>query len=319
MATGNKVYYEIDPHNRLVQLGAAGLREVIEGCFKTNNRNQLVYHVKRPVGKDTPQQIRFNGSWELDNDNRLVLTLDKWYQQIAGNKLTLQTELIDVRDNEVAFTVTTKNEGAGQTISLLRLGGIWQADPQNRLFFQVEENTGKLKLTGEWRLNRKHEIEYVYEEMGRQPARQTISFKGVWEMNGPDRLRYVLNRVIGSGFDFRVELERVLADRIEYSLGFGADSRKKSITLLGSWKLDPRLGLAFEVSCGDRCVDRMAFGAWARVAENTDIELKLKTTDGQDLGVEMVLSRSMFDTQTYLRLVKEAVGGGVFFGAARRF
>jgi hypothetical protein len=138
-------------------------------------------------------------------------------------------------------------------------------------------------------------------------------------MNGPDRLRYVLNRVIGSGFDFKVELERVLADRIEYSVGFGADSRKKSVTLLGSWKLDRRLGLAFEVSCGDRRVERMAFGAWVRVAKNTDIELKLKTTDGRDLGAEMVLSRSMLDTQTYLRLVKEGAGGGIFFGAARRF
>jgi len=314
-----RIKYEIDPHNRLVRIGSAGLREVLDGRFKTTNGNQLVYHVKRPVGRDMPQQIRFKGKWELDLQHRLVLTLNKWYQQIAGNKLTLQTQLLDVRDNEVVFTMTTRNEGGGQTISLLRLGGIWQADPKNRLFFQVEENEGVFKLRGEWRINKRHEIEYDFEKTRSGKAKQVIAFKGVWEMGDRNRLRYVLNRVIGSGFDFKAELESVLADRIEYSVGIGADPQKKTITLFGSWKLDRRLGLAFEVRSADRRVERIAFGAKAKINDDMDVELKLKTTDGRDLGAELTLSRSMLDTQAYLRLVKEAAGAGVFIGAARRF
>lgn len=318
MAANDRIKYEIDPHNRLVRVGAGGLREVLEGRFKTDNRNQLVYHVKRPVGMDAPQQIRFKGSWGLAGDNRLVMTLDKWYQQIAGNKLTFEAELIDARDNEVVFTVTTRNEGRSQTISLLRLGGIWQADAANQLSFRVEENDGVLKLRGEWRVNKRHEIEYIY-EAGRRMAKRVIAFKGAWEMAGRSRLRYVLNRVIGSGFDFKAELERVLADRIEYSIGIGANPRKKTLTLFGSWKLDRRFGLAFEVTCGDRRVERMAFSAKARVTKNSDIELKLKTGEGRDLGAELVLSRSLLDTQTYLRLAKEAAGAGIFIGTGKRF
>ncbi len=314
-----RIKYEIDPHNRLVRLGPAGLREVLEGRFKTDNRNQLIYHVKRPVGRDTLQQIRFKGKWELDPQHRLVLTLDKWYQQIAGNKLTLQTQLLDVRDNEVVFTMTTKNTGTNQTISLLRLGGIWQADSDNRLFFQVEENEGVLKLKGEWRINKRYEIEYDLEKTRSGKARQVLAFKGVWEVGDRHRLRYALNRVIGSGFDFKAELESVLADRIEYSVGVGADPQKKTITLFGSWKLDRRLGLAFEVRSADRRVERIAFGAKAKINDDMDVELKLKTTDGRDLGVELTLSRSMLDTQAYLRLVKEGAGGGVFIGAGKRF
>jgi len=314
-----KIKYEIDPHNRLVLLGPAGLREVLDGRFKTTNKNQLVYHVKRPVGRDTPQQIRFKGKWGLDAQHRLVLTLDKWYDQIAGNKLTLQTQLLDVRDNEVVFTVTTRNEGGNQTISLLRLGGIWQADDANRLCFQVEENEGALKLKGEWRLNKRHEIEYDFEKMPSGKIKKVIAFKGFWEIGDRHKLRYVLNRVIGSGFDLKAELESVLADRIEYSLGIGANPRKKTITLFGSWKLDRRFGLGFEVTRADRRVERIAFGAKARVTDKDDIELKLRTTDGRDLGAELVLSRSLLDTQTYLRLVKEAAGGGVFIGTGRRF
>ena len=313
-----RVKYEIDPHNRLIRLGPSGLREVLEGRFKTTNRNQLVYRVRRPVGKGMPQQIRFKGRWGFAKDNRLVLTLDKWYYQIAGNKLTFKTQLIDVRDNEVVFTMTTKNDDKSRTISLLRLCGIWQADTKNRLFFQVEENDGMLKLKGEWKVNKRHEIEYVY-EAGRRRALQIIAFKGVWEMGGRDRLRYVLNRVVGSGFDFKAELRRVLADRIEYSVGIGANPRKKTITLFGAWKLDRRFGLGFEVRCGDRRVERIAFGAKAKVTDNESIELRLKTADGKDLGAEMVVRRSMLDTQTYLRLVKEGAGGGIFFGTGKRF
>ena len=314
-----RVKYEIDPHNRLVLLGPAGLREVLEGRFKTTNQNQLVYHVKRPVGRDTPQQIRFKGKWGLDAQHRLVLTLNKWYHQIAGNKLTFKTQLIDVRDNEVVFTVTTKNEGESRTISLLRLAGIWQADPKNRLFFQVEENDGMLKLKGEWRVNKRHEIEYDFEKMPSGKVKQVVAFKGFWEIGDRHKLRYVLNRVIGSGFDFKAELRRVLVDRIEYSVGIGANPRKKTVTLFGSWKLDRRFGLGFEVTCGDRRVERMAFSAKARVTDKEDIELKLRTTDGRDLGAEIVLSRSLLDTQTYLRLVKEGAGGGIFVGTGKRF
>jgi len=316
---GEKIKYEIDPHNRLIRVGPAGLREVLEGRFRTDNRNQLSYRVRRPLGRGTPQQIRFKGRWGLAKDNRLVLTLDRWYQQVAGNKLTFKAQLIDVRDNEVVFTVRTRNDDRSQTLSLLKLGGIWQADAQNRLFFQVEENEGALKLKGEWRLNKRHEVEYVY-EMDRRRTKQIIVFKGVWEMGGRNRLRYVLNHVIGSGFDFKAELRRVLADRIEYSIGIGASGRQKTITLFGSWRLDRRLGLTFEVTRGERRVERIAFGAKARITDKDKIELKLRTTDGKDLGAEMVLSRSMLDTQTYLRLVKDAAGGGgVFAGVARRF
>jgi len=150
-------------------------------------------------------------------------------------------------------------------------------------------------------------------------VKEVISFKGSWEMAGRNRLRYVLNHATGSGFDFRAELERVLADRIEYSVGIGANPRKKTITLLGSWKLDRRLGLTFEVTRGERRVERLAFGAKARLTDKDDIELKLRTMDGQSLGAELVLSRSLLDTQTYLRLVKEAAGTGIFVGTARRF
>ncbi|MGE5280657.1 MAG: hypothetical protein ACM3L6_07945 [Deltaproteobacteria bacterium] len=318
----DKIKYEIDPHNRLVRVGAGGLREVIEGRFKTTNRNELIYYVKRPVADGVPQQIKFRGSWELADDRRLVLTLDKWYHRIAGNKLTFATELIDAQDNEVAFTVTAKNGGseasppgdAGQTISLLRLAGAWQADAQNRLCFRVEDNEGVLKLQGEWRLNKRHEIEYDY-----AAGKQAFAFKGFWELGGRNRLRYVLNRVTGSAFDFRATLERALSDRIEYSLGAAGGPGKKTVTLFGSWKLNRRLELGFEVAYGEGRAERIVFGAKARIRDGADLELKLKTTDGRDLDAQVVLSRRTLDRQVFLKLAKEGAGKGVFIGMGTRF
>ncbi|MEK7850031.1 MAG: hypothetical protein AAB213_04385 [Candidatus Omnitrophota bacterium] len=100
-----KIRYEVDPHNRLTRLGPARFRTVLDGEFKLDDNNSLAYHVKKSDSIDVPQQIKFSGNWSLDTGHNLILTLDKWNNQVEGNKLVLKSELLSARGGVNKFTL----------------------------------------------------------------------------------------------------------------------------------------------------------------------------------------------------------------------
>lgn len=314
-----KIKYEIDPHNRLIALGSGGLRKVLDGTFKISGGHHLLYHVKRPVARGGIQQIKFSGRWALKRGSVLVLTLDKWGQGIAGDKLVLKADAVSAGGNELVFSLRSRKEGAGEKIDLLTFTGIWRADAENRLVFSVgKERTApdQLKLEGSWTLNKEQALEFTFLKSAETEARQTILFKGVWEFTGRDKLTYALRKGIGSQFDFKAALERAASDRLVYSLGIGIEPEKRKIALLGTWRYDRRYGLRFETTAaGD--VSTIAFAAKARLQEGMSAELELKTSAAESLGVTLTLSVKFMGGEALLRVLKEAKGAAVFLGYGR--
>ncbi|MCK5209459.1 MAG: hypothetical protein KAQ79_15600, partial [Cyclobacteriaceae bacterium] len=81
-----KITYEIDPYNRLI-INKAGkkselsrFRQVLDGRFKIDKDNRLVYYIKAPTprGTEIPYQVKLQGKWSLSDDHNLCLTLNKW-------------------------------------------------------------------------------------------------------------------------------------------------------------------------------------------------------------------------------------------------
>ncbi|MFA5388287.1 MAG: hypothetical protein WC312_00850 [Candidatus Omnitrophota bacterium] len=202
-----KVFYEIDPFNRLIARNQPGrgsrvkkFRRVIYGKFRTDGNNNLFYEVNKSSGIDAPQKIKFSGRYSLDKRHNLVFTLNKWNNQCEGNRLTLKTKLISAESNEIGLLV---NSRAGKNKSLtytLRLYGSWQADKQNRLTFGIERglrDTDILTLSGAWKINKNNEITY-----SRAGSSEVITFKGKWDIADKYKLNYILDRKTGSGFNF---------------------------------------------------------------------------------------------------------------------
>jgi len=160
MKKTEKIRYEIDPHNRLIyektgeESEVPGFRTVLDGNFEIDENNYVTYHVKESQAScgerspelaegqsrttDIPQQVKLRGAWSLDKEHNLVFTLDKWGNQIAGNKLTVESELIDAKDNRLSFALTLKDSEGNNHIYIVKLGGRWQADENNRLSFNIE-------------------------------------------------------------------------------------------------------------------------------------------------------------------------------------
>ncbi|MCK9615633.1 MAG: hypothetical protein M0R48_09025 [Candidatus Omnitrophica bacterium] len=304
-----KIRYEVDPHNQLVcektgkKSDVRGFRTVLDGEFEIGEDNTLSYNVKKSQGIDTPQQLKLRGKWALDDEHNLVLTLDKWGNQIAGNKLTLESELIDAKYNKLTFSLTSKDSDGNDHIYIVNLGGRWQADEYNRLTFKVEKESGpadRITLQGGWEVNNQNQIIYTYEKKGRgkrERITQAITFKGHWDIIGKNRLIYVLNKEINSGFDFQVSVGKPAERGLQYELGVGAAPSKKTITLFGNWKVDKNLGLLFEMPCAEGQIRSIVLGGWAKMDKNSRLEVRLENKLGEDLGIDVKLSRNILEGQ----------------------
>lgn len=255
-----KVFYEIDPFNRLVVKGSGGrsnvrrFRRVVRGRFKTDGKNRLYYEVFKSSGKQTPQKIRFSGRYSLDREHKLIYSLNKWNNQVAGNRLRLRTRFAAAGGNEIVFLLNSRTLREKGSVYTLKLHGTWQADGSNRLRFGVKKEDNKkdgLTLFNAWNVNKNNEIIYNY-----GPGRsRTVTFKGRWRLKDRYRLGYILDKGIKSGFDFQVMLGRLAPRKKEAYIKFDVKitiSRRKTvrrnILFICKYKRAKGRSLALEVS-----------------------------------------------------------------------
>jgi len=297
-----KVFYEIDPFNRLVAgnlLGARGsgvkkFRKVIYGKFSVGKDNSLSYEINKSQGLDIPQKIKFSGRYSLDKGQNLIITLDKWNNQCEGNKLVLKTKIIDAKSDEISLLVSSKTGENKSLTYIMKLYGSWQADKHNRLAFGVERDIGdmdSLILSGAWDVNKNNEIAYSCGKDSR-----IITFKGRWDIAGRGRISYVLDKKLNSGFNFKSSLG-MLAPKgkeayVTFDVGIGVSGAKKlrrKIILSGIWKISKAA------------------------------ELILETLDAEKGGVALRFTKKIFDKnglayiETKLKGDERFVGGGITF------
>jgi len=271
MPNTEKITYEIDPHNRLIAKkttkasGVVGFRKVLDGKFSINKDNSLIYHVKKSDNSDIPQQIKFSGGYSLDKDHNLIFTLNKWNNQVEANRLEIKAQFLDAKDNELAFSVTVRDSAGNRKIYIIKLNGAWQADKYNRLSFGVTREDGlkdNLTLQGAWQINDNSEIIYSYAKAN------TLIFKGSWNIAKNQRITYVLNKKINSGFDFS-----------------------------GKWRLNKKFGLFFEAPFKGARPKNILFGADCSFGENNTVEFKLKNKQNEDMDISLKLSRNILKGQ----------------------
>lgn len=269
MKDKEKISYEVDPHNCLIakSTGKAskvtGFREVLDGKFNIDEDNSLTYHVKKSSNSDIPQQIKLSGDYSLGEDHNLILTLNKWSNQVEGNKLIIKSQLLDAKDNELSFSAGTRDSSGKDSIYILKLNGVWKANKQNQISFDITKERGpkdKLTLKGSWKLNNNNEITYT--------SVNTLTFKGHWDITKNQRITYVLNREMNSRFDFS-----------------------------GKWRLNERFGLFFEVPLKNRKPQYVSFGADCKLGENNTVEFKLKNNFDKDMDIGLKLSRNILKDQ----------------------
>jgi len=317
-----RIRYSIDPTNRLL---LPQFRYILDGEFKTDKKNTLTYIVRSPRPPSIPHQLKLSGNWSLDKNHNLVMTLNKENNQLAGQKITLQSEIIRAKADKLEFLISAKDKSGLAHLYILGLSGTWQADKYNRLKFLVQKKNdahNELMLSGSWEIDKNNQIIYTYTKTGLKTGRkirQNIAFKGHWDFSKKYRLIYVLNKGTGSGFDFTVSLGRPLGRGLQYEAGVGLKPSKKIITLFGSWKMNEKLGLLFEMPSEEGHINAVRFGANLQLNKNQELELSLKNNLQKDLGIKLKLSKILTENQGEAFLQAAREGRKITFQAGAGF
>ncbi len=327
------VKYEVDPYNRLVLIESCKatqlpkFRQVLEGRFKLDKKNNLTYIVKKPLSKDTPHQVKLKGKWALTKDNDLLLTLDKFKRESLGDKLTLKGQFKKATKDSLDFSLTTKSKENTQSTYIIKLNGKWQADKYNQLTFNVRKEKGKydiLTLKGSWQLDKKNQVMYTYKKshlIRKQKKDYVLAFRGYWNIKTKKRISYSLDKKGGSGFDFKASFSQFRSNYIKYKVGIKtqAKSRPKNsiITLFGQWRIKKGLGLVFEVKNKQDKPYSIKFQAEVKLTKKDTITLMLKDTKNKPLEAKLELNHRILagEGETFIRFLKSRKESAVFIGA----
>ncbi len=317
----SKIYYEVDPHNRLIvkRTGRKSLlsryRTCLEGRFKTDEDNSLIFEAKI-ADKDTAEQIKFKGSWTLDKNHNLVFMLDKWGKQIAGNKLILTGAISSLGGNEISFAMATRETDNKASLYLLRLSGKWQVNKFNRLSFNIDkdEEVDVLKFIGTWQL-KNNCLTYTYTTKSlttNKKEAHSITLSGYWDIVDKYRLTYVLDKELGSSLTFKTSIGNTIKQGnrygLKYELGVGLSSRDdkslKEVIIFGKWRLKNGIGLIFEVEYENGITHPINFSATAMLNDKYSLSFRLQNSDNKNLGLILQLSRKILENgESFIRFL----------------
>lgn len=260
------------------------------------------------------------GAWRLTRDHEL-----EYRREGPAQEVILSGPILRAEAAGLTFRVSERTVDEDVRDRTFTLRGRWQADPRNRLEFVVDRREGpaeRLTLQGAWQLGPLHEILY---RTG--PRERLLRFQGGWEIGEGRRLAYVLDRSADSVFRFRGAFQSPSllpkTGQIRYQLGAEVEGRRRrsgpAITLFGKWKLSRDFGLTFELDRRDGRTRGIDFGADYSLGNSGDVQVELKSRQGEPLGMELTLNRRLLRGQgeAFLRLRRSieesAVEGGLRF------
>lgn len=318
-----KFNYSTNSNNQLL-IKPIGTQEpvLVPGSFGIDKDNRLVYHLKKgctwrkEYGLNS--KIIFKGNWRLNQNYDLELFLDETESQSKADTLTISGKIISTARETLSFEVKTHTEDSETHIQILKLGVSWFTDDTNRLSFVIKKHSPDiLTLEGQWEINQNQQVTYKYEKEELKTKRkifEELTFEGFWQITSANRLTYILKHTTDSRFDFRAQIETPTIypqeGKIKYRIGCGLREDKSSgriVYLYGTWKFTRRLGLAFQVDCGNGDICESEFGADFSFDENSQVAFRLKNTSGEPLGVSLIFTHKFLkslDAQVFLRLKK---------------
>jgi len=330
-----KIKYEFDPYNRLTATNSSlrGMRQVIDGQFKTSGNNALFYSIKSPLPGylKSSHQIKLKGTWSLTKEHQLRLALEKSARQSFGEEIILQGEIIDARENALVFAINSRTKDGKLSVYSLTLNGVWATDEYNRISFRIEKEDGDsdiLLFEGAWKVNGNYQIVYSFRKenlIRKSKQLHALIFKGQWQIGDKTRLSYSLEANSLSRFEFCASAGIFKDKYIKYELGLTLAARKnpvkRTITFNGKWKLKKNVGLVFEIERQGSKTKSFVFGAQARLVRNSAVSFSLRNSSDKPIGAQLELSREIFsgDGQAFLRLLQLRQESAIVAGVGWRW
>ncbi len=250
------------------------------------------------------------GNWEI-TPNHIV----QYRCEGKDEEIKFKGSLIAAEPDALVISVTQRQSDQKTVTSLAKLSGAWKVNLKNQIVFEVQKESGKkdvLTFRAGWSVGNNHEIIYTYEQESQKRGAKTtqeLVFKGYWDIWEKNRLTYYLGAGSDSAFRFRgtFQTKSILAKKGEIRYQVGVEVRGKrtiqAVCLFGAWKVSRELALNFEIQYQDR-KRAITFGGDYNLGNSRQINVNLKSEEGEPLGVEIILTKEIFrgDGQLFIRL-----------------
>ena len=196
-------------------------------------------------------------------------------------------------------------------LRIIKLKGVWRANDYNELCFEATCRQGPPEtytFKGSWKINNNQQIEYTSVD-----GRDSLAFKGYWDISSANRLVYIFEGSSSSRFEFKVQLESPVIypkkGEIRYRIGVGLRQSRLTapgqlLILYGEWKFGRDLRLTFQMDYGQGKVRAIAFGAEVTFARNRII-FALRNEFGAPLGITLAMTYRFLehlDAEVFVRL-----------------
>jgi len=315
------INYSVDKNNRLV-IRKRGKALPVNGNFSVDSKNRLIYCLNEaPAWRrkyHLPGKVVFCGTWKLNDNYDLELELQQGRVKAEQEPLVIKAKIISAQADKLVFEIKSVDNNGLLKLGILQLTGVWQADDLNQLSFAVTKtgNPDILTLKGAWQLNKNQQISYIFQRVElktKSKSSSVITFSGFWQIAVKDRLSYIFSTGTKSRFDFKVQFETptVYPQKgvIKYRIGIGLKEQRpdkqKIISLYGTWKINRRIGLIFEIEYAHGEIYAMEFAAEVRLSQNNQVTFALKNKRGEDLGITVTFTHKLLkqlDSKFFLRL-----------------
>ena len=242
------------------------------------------------------------GRWEIASNHEV-----RYKKTGPDEEIKIRGSLVAVEPDALVIAVTERQTDQTIVTSIYKLTGTWHANPRNQLVFEVEKEQGRndaLTFKARWTITSQHEIVYTYDRINlktKKKESQILSFQGYWDLTDKNRLTYFVGADSGSAFKFRgsFQTKSILAKtgQIRYQLGVEVAGKHKiqTIGLFGKWKVSHDLDLSFEIEYADGRKQSITFGGEYALTADTRVTVNLKNEAGKPLGVEVILTKDIFD------------------------
>lgn len=296
-----------------------------------DDSNRLLLTETIPKPRKKLRKFLLEGKWSLSDDHHLNIKVQGTRSPYAGKTLIFTGDIEKVNGSSFVFRARRSDALSGMRATSIELKGVWQADSNNRLTFNVSRSRSAydvLRLQGAWKVNKNNELSYQYRrtELKRSVRKlQTLVFNGYWEI-GQDRIVYRVEGNDDSFFVFRAALQTkslmASRDKIRYQVGIKYSRKKvyketvRTVTIFGKWKLNRDLSVRLEMLRARGKKHSVDFGIERAVWKNGKLDVSLATSEGRDLGVKVSFNKPFgTDAEFFIaasRLPKESrVDGGV--------
>jgi hypothetical protein len=184
---------------------------------------------------------KIKGKWALGKNHALSYSLED-----ETATMTLDSSLVAAEAGALVVSVTESFDDGRRVTGLARLTGNWRVNDRNEIEFEVSRRAAKsdvLTFKGNWALDKKHQILYTYKTTARKLKRgkrettvQTLVFKGWWDLSEKTRLTYLIEGSSDSAFrlqgTFQSPSIRAKRGELRYQLGVeGKGKRGKLKTI----------------------------------------------------------------------------------------